>query len=187
MKRTLRTLGAVMLIVGLAILAVPVVVPEIAMANQIHERQQSPDLPVEGPPSFQAMVTTILQELQTSDPPRYREAVTYLPQAVWQADLTPSCDCVANSAGYFGTLAPPEVGSFLWWRAYANFRFVFLHEVGHNVHRDSRWGPLYHFRPIQCRVETHADDYAIQVLGELGDPIPAPFDRVEPACAGDSG
>jgi hypothetical protein len=113
-------------------------------------------LPVEGTPQFEASTRRVLTELLNCTPERYNEVVIYLPQAVYDPNLVhPEADdrnprrLHGRSDGYFG-----RDGSGL---SYYFFRYVFLHEVGHNV----MWACC------NDRSEEAADAYADMVLREM--------------------
>jgi hypothetical protein len=117
-------------------------------------------LPVSGPFQFHADVNRVLDELARYDPPRYREALEYLPKAAYDpAEVArTNQDAVAVSDGYFA-LDSRDYGA-------ATFRQVFLHEVGHNVRG--------HTRNVRIRrslsdaeIEAQADEYAAVVIGEM--------------------
>jgi hypothetical protein len=114
-----------------------------------------------GPPSFITAVGIVLHELAYYALPRYQEAVRYLPwvhycpETIYQMHperhvamvLGRRSTVAANAAGFFN-----DDGS-----DYERFRQYFLHEVGHNVHRE-QYGDLS---------EQAADLYRAQVEWEL--------------------
>ena len=115
-------------------------------------------LPIQGHAQFRASVEQVLQELREHVPHRYREVIEYLPRAVYN----PSSSYDGLSDGSFsldGSGISRSVGGGRYTRNdYERFRFVFLHEVGHNVH-----GELYNDWSQDA-----ANAYAQQVIAELG-------------------
>lgn len=114
-----------------------------------------PQLPVDGPPSFLTAVRRVLRELQERAPHRYEEALRYLPQARYDPERLrrESPGAAGRSDGLFSI-----DGS-----NYDSLRFVFLHEVGHNVR-----GEFHDGRPVRYSNEDEANDYAHMVIRELG-------------------
>ncbi len=109
-----------------------------------------------GPYAFVQSVLAVLADLRSTNPPRYAEALWYLPRAFyWPDNLKrkhPS-EAAADSDGDFAV----DVESL----GYDGFRFIFLHEAGHNVMGTTRtdWS------------EAAANAYAAMVLAELRAPV----------------
>ena len=76
-----------------------------------------------GPSSFIAMVNRVLDELEQKAPEHYREALEYLPKAEY-VNRSGTYTFDGRSDGLF-TL--DGTGDYGW------FRFVFLHETGHDI------------------------------------------------------
>jgi hypothetical protein len=113
---------------------------------------------IEGPPAFEESVLRILTELLEKTPHRHQEVLEYLPRAV-HGQLESGREgfrLLGRSDGTFSVDAS-DIG-------YEDFRWIFLHEVGHNInwHRD------------QNRTEEAANDYANHVTAELAAYIPRP-------------
>ncbi len=113
-------------------------------------------IPMAGPPQFRRDTHRVFTELRRGVPHRYREVITYLPQAVYDPVETRRFhpDALTVSSGYFAIDSTDH--------GYAEFRFTLLHEVGHNV-RATRAGT----RLLRYAGEEEADDYALVVLAEL--------------------
>lgn len=101
---------------------------------------------VEGPPQFIAAVDGLLTQLRERTPQRYEEVITYLPKAVYD----PSILSIPAHGLADGRFAIDGTDPF--------FRFVFLHEVGHNVHG----------KQFDDWSENAANAYAHTVLQEFG-------------------
>ena len=100
--------------------------------------------PIIGPESFKQAVKHILQELKTKAPHRYAEVVTRMPKAEY----------VTGDRGFSGR----SDGLFTMDGShYESFRWVFLHEVGHNVAMKER----------DDHSEEAANAYADMVLREM--------------------
>jgi hypothetical protein len=109
---------------------------------------------IDGPPAFIQSVEMVLSELKQKNPFRYDEALTYLPRAIYDPALNFSYpgrhhwQGLSNGHfGYDGTNAK-----------YKSFRFIFLHEVGHCVHKKQK----------KINTEATANAYAHMVLREMG-------------------
>lgn len=111
--------------------------------EQARQAQRRTTLPISGPPQFEQAVYRVLNELKANAPHRYQEVLEYLPKAEYDASL----GGWSYSDGRFGI-----DGS-----NYGSFRWVFLHEVGHNV-RGEQWNNWS---------EEAASTYANQVCTEL--------------------
>jgi hypothetical protein len=105
------------------------------------------ELPISGPPEFVRAVRQILGELHSRAPHRYAEVLRALPMAKFVAGDPATTGYMARSDGLFLTKGED----------YSSFRYIFLHEVGHNV------GRLMH----QDNSEQFANDYANRVLAEI--------------------
>jgi hypothetical protein len=103
------------------------------------------DFPIidNGNPQFSPGVNRILDELEQKVPEHFREVLEYLPKAEYNASL----GGYSYSDGRFSIDAS----------RYENFRWVFLHEAGHNIRgkQNNDWS------------EEAANDYANQVTALL--------------------
>jgi hypothetical protein len=89
-------------------------------------------LPITGPPQFRESVERVLKELREEAPHRYREVLGYLPKA----EYAPGNPFAGRSDGLFtidGGGDIPMGNGHHRANSYEYFRFVFLHEVGHNI------------------------------------------------------
>ncbi len=111
------------------------------------------DLHIVGPPEFMCSTYRLLDELKDKAPNRYQEVIQYLPQAVYESYLFPSAS--GTSCGEFSLDGSGnDIGQV---NTYERFRFVFLHETGHNVKTNQN----------HDRSQEEADEYAHQVIREL--------------------
>jgi hypothetical protein len=114
------------------------------------------DLHIVGPPPFMHSVYRVLDELKEKSPRRYSEAVTYLPEAVFDSSL----QLAGRADGRFSLDGSGHIDRGGGWYSrndYDSFRHTFLHEVGHNVCGKQRddWS------------EDAANGYAAMVTQEL--------------------
>jgi len=103
--------------------------------------------PIIGGSRFKEAVRRVLQELKEKAPHRYAEAVTLLPKAEYVAFNEQDHRFSGRSDGLF-TMDGSN---------YESFRWVFLHEVGHNVA----------YKANKDYSEEAANNYANQVIAEL--------------------
>lgn len=132
----------------------PSIIAPFPPAQRAPEGDASPTpdgFPIAGPPQFGVAVRRILADLRERAPQRYREAVGSLPKAVYDPDRL-------RQETNDGTLARSDGIFAIDGSDYEAFRFVFLHEVGHNVAQ----------RNGGDNSEAAADDYANRVIRELG-------------------
>ncbi len=109
-------------------------------------------LPISGPLPFRQSVKRILKELETHAPHRYRQVLGFLPKAEY---TTRHSDFAGRSDGLFTIDGSGDNSTQR--NTYEWFRFVFLHEVGHNVkgEQENDWS------------EDAANAYAHRVTSEL--------------------
>ena len=88
-----------------------------------HESRE--EFAIEGPEHFQAAVYAVLQELLLRAPSRYDEALSYLPQAIYDISILTTRNAAGLSSGEFSIDGIKD--GHRW------FRYVFLHEVGHCI------------------------------------------------------
>jgi len=114
------------------------------------------DLYVLGPPPFMHSVYRVLNELRDKTPARYQEVVEHLPKVVFDSSL----ESAGRSDGRFSLDGSGHIyrgGGWYTVNDYDAFRYIFLHEVGHNVCGKQRddWS------------EDAADGYAAMVISEM--------------------
>ncbi len=103
--------------------------------------------PILGSDQFQTTVNRVLDELEQRTPNRYREVLEYLPKAEYDPSII-HIPAHGLSDGRFS----------LDGSDYGYFRWVFLHEVGHQVEglNNHNWS------------QEAANTYANQVIAEIG-------------------
>src|SRR6266446_543495 len=84
------------------------------------------EVAVEGPPSFESAVKQLFGELQCCAPEGYHDAVRLMPRLTY----APGC---LESSHVFAVLATADGAFAIDGSDYELFRWVFLHELGHNV------------------------------------------------------
>lgn len=118
-------------------------------------------LPVIGPPQFQKTVERVLTELREYVPHRFREALAFLPKAEY-VERSEEYKFAGRADGLFtldGTGHIPLGNGMYRKNEYADFLYIFLHELGHCIGRTSATAP-YHS-------EEEADAYAFLVQQEI--------------------
>jgi len=114
-------------------------------------KQQRANFIIVGHPEFKNSVNRALDELEAKVPNRFKQVLEYLPKAEYTTTILP------NQGFSDGSFSIDGTGNY--W----DFRWVFLHEAGHNVLGHTKSNSLSHEQK-----EREANDYVANVLREMG-------------------